>query len=173
MTQTILPDSCRHPGHAPLDHLARVPVGQLLLGASGWLTLVAAQLPPGNPARIVAAFGFMLTCPGLAISRLVSRDTIERCALTVTLSMSLAILVSVAATVARNNSMTLQLVVLAAITSIAVLAGNIRIRGTRAAVLRRKAGVLAAITSRAVLAGNIRIRGARAAVLQRKAGARQ
>jgi hypothetical protein len=109
----------------------------------------------------------MLTCPGLAISRLVSRDTIERCALTVTLSMSLAILVSVAATVARNNSMTLQLVVLAAITSIAVLAGNIKIRGTRAAVLRRKAGVLA------VLAGNITIRGTRAAVLQRKAGARQ
>jgi hypothetical protein len=54
-------------------------------------------------------------------------------------------------------------VVLAAITSIAVLAGNIKIRGTRAAVLHRKAGVLA---------GNIRIR-ARAAVLQRKAGARQ
>ena len=81
----------------------------------------------------------MLTCPGLAISRLVSRDTIERCVLTVALSMSLAILVSVAATVARNNSITLRLVVLAAITSIAVLAGNIRIRGARAAVPQRKA----------------------------------
>jgi hypothetical protein len=172
MMPTFLPDSRRHPGHALLDHLARVPVGQLLLAESGWLMLAGEQLPPGNPARIVAVFGFMLTCPGLAISRLVSRDTIERCVLTVTLSMSLAVLVSVAATVARNNSMTLQLVVLAAITSIAVLAGNIKIRGTRAAVLHWKAGVLAAITSIAVLVGNIRIR-ARAAVLQRKAGARQ
>ena len=44
MTQTILPDSRRHPGHALLDHLARVPAGQLLLGASGWLTLAAEQL---------------------------------------------------------------------------------------------------------------------------------
>jgi hypothetical protein len=124
MTPTFLPDSRRHPGHALLDHLAWVPVGQLLLGASGWLTLAAEQLPPGNPARIVAVFGFMLTCPGLAISRLVSRDTIERCVLTVALSMSLAILVTVAAMVARNNSITLRLVVLAAITSIAVLAGQ-------------------------------------------------
>ena len=146
MTPTILPDSLRHPGRALVDHLASLPVGQLLLGASGWLTLAAEQLPPGNPARIVAVFGFMLTCPGLAISRLVSRDTIERCVLTVALSMSLAIMVSVAAVAVSIGSITLRLVVLAAITSIAVLAGNIRIRD---AVLQRKARVQQWLQSKA------------------------
>ena len=125
MTPTFRPDGRWHPRDAVPDYLAGVPVGQLLLAASGWLTLAAEQLPLGNPARVAAVFGFMLICPGLAISRLISRDTIERWMLTAALSTSLAILVSVAATVVRNNSMTLRLVVLAAITSIAVLAGNV------------------------------------------------
>jgi hypothetical protein len=130
MTPTFLPDTRRHPGDIVLDYLAMVPAAQLLLASSGWLALVAEQLPLGNPARIAAVFGFMLICPGLAISRLVSRHTIERLMLTVALGTSLVILVSVAATVARNDSMTLKLAALAAVTSVAVLAGNANGVGT-------------------------------------------
>jgi hypothetical protein len=134
MTPTFLPDGRRHPGDAILDYLAMVPVGQLLLASSGWLTLAAEQLPLGNPARIAAVVGFMLICPGLAISRLISRDTIERWMLTAAVSTSLMILVSVAATVMRDDSMTLRLAVPAAVTSVAVLAGNFMDGGVGAAV---------------------------------------
>ena len=134
MTPTFLPDSRRHPGDIVLDYLAMVPTGQLLLGSSGWLALVAEQLPLANPARIAAVFGFMLICPGLAISRLVTRHTLERWMLTAAVSTSLVILVNVATTVARNDSMTLRLAVPAAVTSIAVLAGNFMDGGVGAAV---------------------------------------
>ena len=54
--------------------------------------------------------------------------------LTAAVSTSLVILVNVATTVARNDSMTLRLAVPAAVTSIAVLAGNFMDGGVGAAV---------------------------------------
>ena len=110
---------------AVLGHLAVAPTGQLLLAASGWLALLTTLLPLGNPVRVAAVFGFVLICPGLALSPLISRDPIERLVLTLALSASLGILVSVGATVVRNDSMLLRLAVLAVITTVAVVVGNL------------------------------------------------
>ena len=65
MTPTFLPDSRRHPGDIVLDYLAMVPTGQLLLGSSGWLALVAEQLPLANPARIAARVRVHAHLPGI------------------------------------------------------------------------------------------------------------
>jgi uncharacterized membrane protein len=95
---------------------------QLILAASGWITLLGILvLPPGSPSRVVLVFGFVLVCPGFAVSGLLpAREPAERWVLAIALSTSFAILVSVALTVLRIDSVTLRLGLLAVITTVAV-----------------------------------------------------
>lgn len=103
--------------------LRTIRARQLFLAGSGWITLLGVTyLPPGSPPRVVLVFAFILLCPGFAVSGLlVARESAERWVLSVALSMSFALLVSVAFSVLRNDSLTLSLAVLALITTIAVL----------------------------------------------------
>jgi hypothetical protein len=103
--------------------LRSAPLWQLILAASGWITLLGILvLPPGSPPRVVLVFGFVLTCPGFSVSRLLPvREPAERWVLTIALSTSFAILVSVALMVLRIDSVALCLGLLAVITTVAVL----------------------------------------------------
>ena len=91
-----------------------------MLGASGWLTMVGVQLlPPGSAPRVALVFGFVLICPGLAITLLLPiREAAMRWVLAVALSISTAILLNVATTMIQNDSVALRLAALALITSI-------------------------------------------------------
>jgi uncharacterized membrane protein len=113
---------------ASLRHLA--------LAGSGWITLLgAAVMPPASLARVVVVFGFVLVCPGLAVSALLpARDPAERWVLIIALSTSLAILVSVALTVLRTESVTLRVALLAVITTVAVVTDLCQPRGSSAPV---------------------------------------
>jgi hypothetical protein len=103
--------------------LRTAPVWQLILASSGWITLVGILvLPAGSLARVVLVFCFVLGCPGLAVSQLLpAREPVERWVLAIALSTSLAILVTVALTVLRIDSIPLRLGLLALITTVAVL----------------------------------------------------
>jgi hypothetical protein len=102
--------------------LRTAPLWQLILAASGWITLLGIHvLPPGSPPRVVLVFGFIMACPGLAVSGLLpAREPAERWVLTIALSTSFAIVVSVALTVLRIESVALRLGLLAVITTVAV-----------------------------------------------------
>lgn len=106
------------------SYLRTVGAPQWVLMSSGWITLLCMQyLAPGSLGRTLAVFGFVLLCPGLAVAGLLpTRESVERWVLAVALSMSLGLLVSVAFTVARNESVTLRIGTLALITTTAVIA---------------------------------------------------
>lgn len=96
---------------------------KLILAASGWITLLGILvLPPGSPPRVLLVFVFVLICPGFAVSGLLpAREPAQRWVLTIALSMSFAIVVSVAFTVLRIDSVALRLGLLALVTTVAVL----------------------------------------------------
>jgi hypothetical protein len=97
-----------------------------VLAAYGWAALAVLLLPAGIPVRVAVIYLFVLTGPGLALSALIADDAVERWVLTVALSVSLAILVSVAMTVVRNDSMSLRIAVLAAVNTGAALLWGMR-----------------------------------------------
>lgn len=104
--------------------LVRVmPASQWALAGSGWITLLCVTyLPPASPPRVLVVFGFVLFCPGFAVARLVpTRASAERWVLTVALSMSFGLLVSLAFTMMRDDSVPLRIGSLALITTLAVL----------------------------------------------------
>lgn len=102
--------------------LSTAPRWQLLLAGSGWVTWLGLLLPAGSPVRVLLVLGFVLTCPGLAVSLLLPlREAVVRWVLAVALSMSLAILLNTALTVISNDSLPLRLAVLASITTAAAL----------------------------------------------------
>jgi uncharacterized membrane protein len=71
---------------------------------------------------VLLVFVFVLFCPGFAVAGLLpTRESAERWVLAVALSMSLGLLVSVAFTMMRNDSVTQRLGSLALIPTIAVL----------------------------------------------------
>jgi uncharacterized membrane protein len=71
---------------------------------------------------VLLVFVFVLFCPGFAVAGLLpTRESAERWVLAVALSMSFGLLVSVAFTVMRDDSVTRRLGSLALITTIAVL----------------------------------------------------
>lgn len=84
-----------------LDRVSAVPRSQLefsalvALGASGWLSLLLVVTGAPVPLRILASFGFVSFCPGLALlSHLKRLGPVERGVLGVALSVSLATLLS-------------------------------------------------------------------------------
>jgi hypothetical protein len=79
-------------------------------------------LPSGSPARVLMVFAFVLFCPGLAVVKLLpTLGRAERWTLAIALSMSLALLTTVALTVMRNGSVTIPIVALALIVTTAVV----------------------------------------------------
>jgi hypothetical protein len=100
-----------------------IRAAQWALASSGWITLLCVQyLPSASPPRILLVFGFILFCPGFAVARLVpTREPAERWVVAIALSMSFGLLVSVAFTLTRDDSVTLRVGSLALITTIAVL----------------------------------------------------
>jgi uncharacterized membrane protein len=95
---------------------------RIALAASGWVALALTALPLGSVVRAVAAFLFLLSCPGAALVRhWPVRDRLERAVLAVAVSMASAMLVAEALMVGRAWSAELALVGLAAVTSIAAL----------------------------------------------------
>jgi hypothetical protein len=110
------------------------PRWRLLLAGSGWLTwLGVLLLPAGSAPRVALVFGFVLICPGLAVSLLLPvREAAVRWVLAVALSMSLVILLNTALTVISNDSLPLRLAALASITTIAALTAPLH-GATRAA----------------------------------------
>ncbi|MGH3570852.1 MAG: hypothetical protein ACRDUW_03335 [Pseudonocardiaceae bacterium] len=109
--------------------LRAAPAWQLVLALSGWITMTGiVLLPPGSPPRLMLVFGFVLVCPGFAVSGLLPlRELAERWVLAIALSTSFAILITVALTVLRIDSVTLRMGLLALITTLAVLI-DIRLR---------------------------------------------
>lgn len=103
--------------------LRTIRVRQWALASSGWITLLGVEhLPSGSPPRVLLVFVFVLFCPGFAVAGLLpTRESAERWVLAVALSMSFGLLVSVAFTVMRDDSVTRRLGSLALITTIAVL----------------------------------------------------
>lgn len=103
--------------------LCTIRVWQWALASSGWITLLGVEhLPSGSPPRVLLVFAFVLFCPGFAVAGLLpTRESAERWVLAVALSMSFGLLVSVAFTVMRDDSITHRLGSLALITTIAVL----------------------------------------------------
>jgi hypothetical protein len=97
---------------------------QWALASSGWITLLCMEyLAPGSLLRTLVVFGFVLFCPGFAVAGFVpTRESAERWVLAVALSMSLGLLVSVAFTVIRVDSVTHCIETLAVITTTAVIA---------------------------------------------------
>lgn len=101
----------------------RVRIRHLLLAVSGWLALAAfTYLPPGMPVRVLAVFAFVLCCPGLAVSGLLTADRLQRWVLTVALSISLGVLVTVAFNELHDDSAVQRLAVLASVTTVATIA---------------------------------------------------
>jgi len=92
-----------------------------VLAASGWAALAVTLLPAGTPVRVAVIYLFVLTGPGFALSAPIADDAVERWVLTIALSVSLAIVVSVAMTVVRNDSTSLRIAVLAAVNTVAAL----------------------------------------------------
>ena len=105
---------------APAPRLS--PAVSWLLGISGWLALASLQLPPGNPARAVAIFGFVLVCPGLALVRFLRRsDPLEEFVAGLAVSISLAVTVTVFMAIGHFWHPGLALALLAALTTGAVV----------------------------------------------------
>ncbi len=104
---------------------SRLPLtrSDVVLATSGWLVLLAVtQLPPATPLRIALAAAFLLYAPGAAIVRLTPlRQPLERHVTAIALSMAATLLVSVAFTAARDDSLDHRLQTLAALTTAAVL----------------------------------------------------
>ena len=96
---------------------------QLILAASGWVTLLGTlMLPASSPPQVILVFGFSLICPGLAVSRLLpTKKPVEGVVLAVALSISFGILVTVTLTVVAIDSVVLGLGLLALITTVAAL----------------------------------------------------
>ncbi|GAA5110829.1 hypothetical protein [Pseudonocardia adelaidensis] len=113
--------------------LRRAPRWRWALAISGWTTLLAVLLAPSaSPPRVVLVFGFVLVCPGLAVCLLLPmREAVERWVYGVALSIALAILLNTALTLLANGSVALRLVVLATITTVAVLIATVRDGGER------------------------------------------
>lgn len=105
-------------------YLGAIPIRYWLLASSGWLTLGMTQLTAGSLPRVLSVFVFLLLCPGLALAGLTPAQGLLRWVLAVGLSMSAGLLVTTAMTVAQNGSFTVRIVILAAITTIAVLASR-------------------------------------------------
>ena len=104
-----------------------------LLAMSGWVALLALHLPPAaHPLRVVVTFGFILLCPGIAVARLLPISAgLDRWVAAVALGLSLSLLVSVGFTVARVQSPEQPMITLAALTSVAALAPQLRTLGAR------------------------------------------
>jgi hypothetical protein len=97
-----------------------------VLAAVGWLALAAILLPAGTPVRVAAVYLFVLVGSGFALSALMAHDAAERWVLTIALSASLTLLVSVAMTILRNDSMPLRVAVLAAVNTVAAVLWALR-----------------------------------------------
>lgn len=93
------------------------------LAGSGWFALGCMHmLEPGTPLRALAVFGFVLICPGLAVTGALGFGApLERAALAIALSMAAALLVGVTFTVLRVDSAALRIATLAVLTSVAVI----------------------------------------------------
>jgi hypothetical protein len=109
-----------------LRHVRMMKLRYWLLAAFGWVTLALTYLPAGTPVRVTAVYLFGLAGPGFAIAGLVVRDSAERCVLTVAISASLGVLISVAMTLLHNDSSSLPIAALAAVTTVAAILWGIR-----------------------------------------------
>jgi uncharacterized membrane protein ArfB len=109
-----------------LQRLRAIEFRYWVLAAYGWGALAVTLLPAGTPVRVAVVYLFVLTGPGFVLSALMVDDAAERWVLTIALSVALAILVSVAMTAVRNDSMPLRMAVLAAVNTVAALLWGMR-----------------------------------------------
>jgi uncharacterized membrane protein len=98
------------------------PSARLALAASGWFVLGLTPLPIGGGLRTVAAFIFLLACPGAAVVRhWPSEDGLERCVLAVGVSMALTMVVAETLIVTHAWSAPVALATLAVFTTVGAL----------------------------------------------------
>ncbi|MFJ9665087.1 hypothetical protein ACIRPP_10780 [Streptomyces sp. NPDC101219] len=110
------------------------------LAMSGWLALAALALPDATPLRVAVVAAFLLTCPGLALTLLCAgrlrppgsgrSGPLEAALLTGAVSLSLSVLVAEALFLGHAFTPGRAVLILAAITSAAVLAAGRRARDT-------------------------------------------
>jgi uncharacterized membrane protein len=125
----IIRELSRHRSPAAADlwrSIRAVPAGLWVLASSGWITLISVHyLTPDSPFSVLRApviFAFVLLCPGLAVARLLPpREPAEVWVVATALSISFGLLVSVAFTMLRNDSMAQRLLTLAVITTVATV----------------------------------------------------
>ncbi|MFN8052391.1 MAG: hypothetical protein U0Q22_13175 [Acidimicrobiales bacterium] len=96
------------------------------LALSGWIAAAAFALPPGSAVRFLVTWGFIFTCPGLALTAFARlRDPLERAVYSLAGSGALAALVSMFFVLVDRGSAMSTVLTLAALTSVgAVLAGR-------------------------------------------------
>ena len=95
---------------------------RLALAASGWFVLGLTALPIGGGLRTVAAFLFLLACPGAAVVRhWPSEDGLERAVLAVGVSMALTMVVAETLIVTQAWSVPVALATLAVFTTVGAL----------------------------------------------------
>ena len=95
---------------------------RLALAASGWFVLGLTALPVGGGLRTVAAFLFLLACPGAAVVRhWPSDDGLERSVLAVAVSMALTMVVAETLIVTHTWSVRVALAILAVFTAVGAL----------------------------------------------------
>jgi uncharacterized membrane protein len=98
------------------------PQARLALAASGWFVLGLTTLPIGGGLRAVAAFIFLLACPGAAVVRhWPSEDGLERFVLAVGVSMALTMVVAETLIVTHTWSAPVGLAILAGFTTAGAL----------------------------------------------------
>lgn len=110
---------------------AKRRLAPLLLACSGWLVLALTVFGGIGPLRAIAVFAFALTCPGLAIVRLLPlTEPLERVVVAVAMSLSLATLAAEAMYIAHVLRPALILAMLAAVCTAA--AAPEAVRGVKA-----------------------------------------
>ncbi len=97
--------------------IAAVTAGCIAAVATGWV----------SPVRVVLAVGFLLFCPGLALTEVLQiRDLAQRLAIAIGVSIALATLISLLLVYARDFSILLTVSILGAVTLTALSSGLVR-----------------------------------------------
>lgn len=90
------------------------------LVVSGWAALVAFTLPSGSVPRAVITWGYLFSCPGLALVTLARlRDPLERLVYSVAASAAITALVSMFFVILRHGSARSTVLTLAVWTTLA------------------------------------------------------
>ncbi|WP_405593194.1 hypothetical protein [Streptomyces sp. NBC_01092] len=117
------------------------------VGLSGWVALAMTALPDASAVRVATTVIFLLVCPGLAATLLVTgraftpragrTGLLESVALTGAVSVAVSALVAEVLFVGQVFTPTRALLALAVLTSASVLASGLRVSKSRARAPQR------------------------------------